>query len=427
MTEAERKKAMKMILLTASLGGLAFLSFNNGLLLAYFSYLNVPSATILLLLASMPLTQFVFILPLSFLADFLGKKFIGNFGLIFSLFGYVLLIIASILPENFYTLLIGLGIVLFGLGTAMNMGNWFALLHPIIPEKIRGRFFGRLRLTWQSIGIVLTLFFIYMLEQFPYLRMYQTVLVIVSIFLAVRILFYQHIPELEKPVPPKESFLKTLMNVIAIPDYISFCSYCFLLIFFTTACPQIFSLIEKDVLSFTKTEIVFIGNLLIVGALAGFVLGGRMVDKLGTKYVFMFCHFGFGAIIILFLLRSLLPGKIIVIVGILTLLFGLVQAASGIAMTSEILVLMPKENKSLAIGLWLTLINAGAGLSGIISSTFLELNLINPEWSLFGLQMSSYDGLLLMFGTMVILMTVTLGLIPSMIRKTPAAWIPQST
>ena len=416
-----------MILLTASLGGLAFLSFNNGLLLAYFSYLNVPSATILLLFASMPLTQFVFMLPLSFLADFLGKKFIGNIGLIFSLFGFILLILASILPENFNIWMIGVGIVLFGLGTAMNMGNWFALLHPIIPEKIRGRFFGRLRLTWQSLGIVLTLLFIYMLEQFPYLRMYQAVLVIVSIFLTVRILFYQHIPELEKPVPPKESLLKTLINVIAIPDYISFCSYCFLLTFFTGACPQIFSLIEKDVLSFTKTEIVFIGNLLIVGALAGFVIGGRMVDKLGTKYVFMFCHFGFGAIIILFLLRSLLPGKIIVIVGILTLLFGLVQAASGIAMTSETLVLTPKENKSLAIGLWLTLINAGAGLSGMISSTALELNLINPEWSLFGLQMNSYDGLLLMFGTMVLLMTVTLGLIPSMIKKTPAAWIPQST
>ena len=40
MTEAERKKAMRMILLTASLGGLSFLSFNNGLILAYFSYLN---------------------------------------------------------------------------------------------------------------------------------------------------------------------------------------------------------------------------------------------------------------------------------------------------------------------------------------------------------------------------------------------------
>ena len=142
MTEAERKKAMNMILLTASLGGLAFLSFNNGLLLAYFSYLNAPSSTIQLLLASMPLTQFVFMLPLSFLVDFLGKKFIGNIGLIFSFFGFILLIFASILPENFNIWIIGTGIVLFGLGTAMNMGNWFALLHPIIPEKIRGRFLG---------------------------------------------------------------------------------------------------------------------------------------------------------------------------------------------------------------------------------------------------------------------------------------------
>ena len=152
-----------------------------------------------------------------------------------------------------------------------------------------------------------------------------------------------------------------------------------------------------------------------------------MVDKMGTKYVFMFCHFGFGTILILFLLRSLFPGKIIVFVGILTLLFGLVQAASGIAMTSETLVLIPQENKSLATGLWFTLYSGGAGLSGILSSKALELNLINPEWSLFGLLMSRYDGLLLMFGTMVLLMTVTLGLIPSMVKKTPAAWIPQST
>jgi len=427
MTEAEAKKAMRMIVLTASLGGLSYLSINNGLLLAYFSYLNVPSATILLLLALMPLAQFVFMLPFSFLADILGKKIIGNIGLISSFFGFVLIIFASVLPDIFHIWIIGLGMVLFGIGTAMTLGNWFALLHPIIPEKIRGRFFGRLRLTWQSIGIVLTLFFIYILDQFPSLGMYQAVLAIISILMAFRIMFYQKIPELDKPAPPKQSFLKTLMNVISIPDYISFCSYCFLLTFFTAACPQIFNLIEKDVLNFSKTEIVFIGNLLIVGALVGFVLGGRMVDKLGTKYVFMFCHFGFGAILILFLLRSLFPGKTIVFVGVLTLLFGLVQAASGLAMTSETLVLIPKENKSLATGLWFTLYTGGTGLSGITSSKALELNLINPEWELFGMPMSNYDGLLLMFGTMVLLMTVTLGLIPSVIKKTPAAWIPQST
>ncbi|GIT08862.1 MAG: hypothetical protein CM1200mP30_24920 [Pseudomonadota bacterium] len=81
-------------------------------------------------------------------------------------------------------------------------------------------------------------------------------------------------------------------------------------------------------------------------------------------------------ILILFLLRSLFPGEIIFIVGILTLLFGLVQAASGIAMTSETLVLIPLENKSLATGLWFTLYSGGAGLSGIMSSKALELNQI---------------------------------------------------
>ena len=167
MTDAETKKAMRMIVLTASLGGLSYLSFNNGLLLAYISYLNVPSATILLLLALMPMAQFVFVIPFSFLADIFGKKIIGNIGLISSLFAYVLLIVASFLPENSYIWIIVTGIVLFGIGSAMTLGNWFALLHPIIPEKIRGRFFGRLRLTWQSIGIVVTLLFIYTLEQFP--------------------------------------------------------------------------------------------------------------------------------------------------------------------------------------------------------------------------------------------------------------------
>ena len=58
-TEAETKKAMRMIVLTAYLGGLSYLYINNGLLLAYFSYLNIPSATILLLLALMPLDPMV--------------------------------------------------------------------------------------------------------------------------------------------------------------------------------------------------------------------------------------------------------------------------------------------------------------------------------------------------------------------------------
>ena len=91
----------------------------------------------------------------------------------------------------------------------MTLGNWFALLHPIIPENIRGRFFGQLRLTWQSIGILFTLIVIYILELYPTLEMYQAILGIITILMLLRMFFYQQIPELDKSTAKKESFRKS--------------------------------------------------------------------------------------------------------------------------------------------------------------------------------------------------------------------------
>ena len=95
-------------------------------------------------------------------------------------------------------------------------------------------------------------------------------------------------------------------------------------------------------------------------------------------------------------------------------------------MTSEALALIPVENKSLATGLWFTLYSAGAGLSGILSGQALELGLLSNSWTWQGHQMTHYDGLLLFCVAMILLLTVTLGLIPSFIKKTPASWIPHN-
>jgi len=426
MSDTETKAAIRMILLTASLGGMSYLSFTNGLLLAYFSHLGIPSATILILLALLPISQFVFTIPFSYISDLFGKKLIGNLGMILSIFGFFLMIISSFFPQYYKTWIVGFGIIVFGTGSAMTIGNWFALLQPIIPENIRGRFFGRLRLTWQSVGIIFTLLVIYILEHYPTLKMHQTVLGVITFLMVVRMIFYRHIPELEKIILKKQTFRKSFLKVLTIPEYLPFCAYCFLLTLFTGTCPQIFNLIEKDVLHFTKVEIVFIGNLLVIGALAGFVLGGRMVDRFGTKYVFLLCHFGFATILFLFLWRAFFTDGIQIYIGILTILFGMVQAASSIAMTSETLALIPQENKSLATGLWFTLYSGGTGLSGILSGQALELGLLSNSWTWMGHHMTHYDGLLLFCVTMILLMTVTLGLIPSFIKKTPASWIPHN-
>ena len=86
MSDLETKNAIRMILLTASLGGMSYLSFNNGLLLSYFSHLGIPSATILILLSILPLTTFLVIIPFSYFSDIFGKKRIGMIGMVFSFF-----------------------------------------------------------------------------------------------------------------------------------------------------------------------------------------------------------------------------------------------------------------------------------------------------------------------------------------------------
>ena len=426
MTDTETKKAIRMIMISASLGGLGFLSFQNGFLLAYFANLGIPSSSILFLLSLLPVSQFIFMIPCSYLSDNYGKKFIGSIGHVFCICGFLVLMSAGFISKYYLFWIVGIGIVIFGIGIAMTIGSWFALIHPIIPKNIRGRFFGNLRFTWQSIGFIFTLFVIYILGKNSNNEIYQYVIGIITLCYALRVFFYQRIPELDKIRLKRESFLKSLYKVVNIPQLLPFCSYCFLLTLFTGACPQLFNLIEKDVIQMEKVNIVFVGNLLVVGALAGFFIGGLLVDKIGTKYVFLICHFGFGSIIFIFLFRNYFPIEIKFFVGMLTIMFGLVQAASGIAMTSETLYLIPNENKSLATGLWFTLYSGGIGLSGILCAQALNLGILSEQWSLWGLIMSSYDSLLLLCGTMVLMMTVTLGLIPSFLKKTPARWIPQN-
>ena len=171
----------------------------------------------------------------------------------------------------------------------------------------------------------------------------------------VRIPIFWSIPEVEKSSSSKESFFQALVKVLRIPGYLPFCAYCFLLMLFTGACPMIFSLLEKEVLGFSDDRIVLIGNLMALGGMLGFVLGERMLDRFGTKYVFLCFHFGFSAVLLLVLTRGILMISPLFLMALLTEAFGMIQAASGIAMTSETFSFITSENKSLSTGLWMTL------------------------------------------------------------------------
>ncbi len=204
MTEAKNSRNQTVtrvypaVFITASLGGLSFLAFSNGLLLAYFSRLEISSSEILLLLALPSILQFMLVLVFSYLSDRVGKKLIGATGLFCSASAFYLFWQAGF-SEGFWRHSFSVvGVFFFGIGMAMSFSNWFAMLHPLIPQQIRGRFFGRLRLTWQGFGFLFSLLVFYLLEQNPGLEVYHWVLGFLVLFLMVRIPIFWSIPEVEK-------------------------------------------------------------------------------------------------------------------------------------------------------------------------------------------------------------------------------------
>ncbi len=422
--DPRKKRAMRAIIYAQCAGAPASIFFINGFMLTYFSGLGFSSATVLLLLTLPNLLPVLIMIPAALVSDRLGMKKVGTIGLFGTIFGFFLVTIAGSFPYDLMKQAVIAGIIIFGTGIAVFASNFYALLYPIIPDNIRGRYFGKMRLSWQSASIILTLIASALLKINSSIPMFQLVLATATILLAIRMIFYFRIPELENQEKPRQGIVSSLRHIIGIPNFMPFCSYLFLITLCTGSLPWIFGLLEKDVLGFEKGIIVLMGTLLLIGSLGGFYLGGKMVDRYGTKYVFLIGHFTYGLILFLVLARDWFPMPYIVLIAICTAMFGLIQAASGIAFTSELFVLIPAKNRSLSTAFATTLQMGGLALSGLIFSKVIDLKILSDRWVLLGKSMSMYDAIFLGCGIGIILLIVTLGLVPSIVKN--AQWIPRA-
>jgi MFS family permease len=165
--------------------------------------------------------------------------------------------------------------------------------------------------------------------------------------------------------------------------------------------------------------------MLSVGTIAGFFIGGKMVDHLGAKPVFLGSHIVFALSLAGVLLRDSFPFPPLFVLGAFSLCLGATQGAAGIAGTSELLALIPPENKSLSTGFNIVLSSAGLSLAGLFNGYLLKMNVLPQGWRFFGHSMSTYDTLLAGFAVLSVLMAATIGLVPT-IRNLRSQWLPQN-
>ena len=420
-----QRRAMRMATLAQCFGALGLCSFTCGIVLVYLTSLGYSSAGIMFLLALPTLCEALLRLPLAYLADQWGKRRLGRLGILCSVVGYAGLWLGGI-PEagGLRHLLVISGLVVYGVGLSAFGAGWYALLSPIVPQPVRGRFFGRLRLTWQVVAVIFAFIATLILSKTSPFYVFLLVLLAINLGLLTRYPFYSRLPELEKPRPAELRLLPTLRAILPVNNFASFCCYVFLLMLFTACVPTCFGLIEKQVLNLGDRLVVVFGNLTMVGSIFGFWAGGKAVDRWGTKVVFVGCHLLYGLVIGAFMLRTAVPGLMLVWIGLLHVAFGIAYAGSSIAIATEMLALVPPLHKSLSTSLNVMLMQIGIALSGLLSGWMLKLGVFAAEWQLGPLTMTRYDSILFCCSGMVVLLVVTLGLVPSVIRK--AEWFPRS-
>jgi MFS family permease len=419
----EIKRALRIITIGQCAGLIGPLLFGNGFMLAYVLRLGAPAYRILFLFALMPLISMALTLPFSRLADRAGKRRLGGAGLAVSIAGFLLLPLAAFAPHSAEKWLMA-GILIFSIGNTANGASWFALLSPIVPEEIRGRWFGQMRTAWQTTAILFSTGVAALLHRFTDIGFFQLVLVAAGLLMIVRLILYMQIPELEPACPPRDGFFKTLGAILRFPGYLRFCIYIFLLTF-VFAGGGLLGLLSKEVLGFSDSQLVMMGNLGAIGSIAGFYLGGRTVDRFGAKPVFLSGHILLFLTLAGILLRGFLPLPAAVTMGVLSFVCGAIGGANGIASTSELLALIPPENKSLSTGFNLTLMAAGASLAGLLNGQLLKMDVLPAQWTLLGHTLSAYDVLLAGFMVMTVLMAAALGLVPK-IRGLRSQWFPQN-
>jgi hypothetical protein len=300
----------------------------------------------------------------------------------------------------------------------MFASGWFALLDGIVPASMRGRFFGKLRFSWQLTGVGVTAACsLFLGDRSPLGAFYGVLAVAVLAAFASGTLYQVGIPEVVAESPVVEGPMDTLLRVLRAPSYLPFCAYVFLITTVTATLPAVFGLLERNHLGMGDQVVVWLGNSGMLGCVAGFWIGGRAVDRWGTKLVFLGAHFGYALALGLFLVRDAVPLGAAAWLGALHFAFGLVYAASTIAISTEMLALAPSGNKPLATSVCWALTQAGTALCGMLSAGLLGSGMLQERWLLGSLALSAYDAILLMASAMVLLLAVTLGLVPSVIGK----------
>ncbi len=362
------------------------------------------------------LSSCLLVLPFALLSDRLGVKRQTTLSV---LAGAVLLLLAATAPwwGNFggSLLLVALG----GFAVAMSAytAAWFPLLEQVVPAAERGLFFGRLRFAWQLVAALFIAGSGLFIGRLATIGRLQAIIVLAALASLGRAVYVSRIRLADPRMPRILRFREALLDALGNKGLTGFGVYLFFLYLAANGTVPVIFVFARNQLLLADRFVVLLSTAAMAGLIAGFPLGGRLVQRHGAKGVLLAAHIGFA--LLNFLLLGVKPGnpRAALLLGGILAMNGLLFASASIAVSSEILCLASPANKAVSIALGQSLYAAGMGGSRLLASLLLGSGILAESWTLGTLQFSRYHSLFLFFGCSVIVAMLLLVQVPGMVRE----------
>ncbi len=307
-------------------------------------------------------------------------------------------------------------LLVFAICLSAYTAAWFPLLERVVPVTERGLFFGRMRFSWQLVATVFVFASSWFVGRFATVGRLQVIITLAALGSLGRAYYIARI-ELD-PRPPAFSRMRTaLAEVLNNRALCGFGVYLFFLYLAVNATTPVIFVFARNHLLLEDRLVILLSAVSMLGLIAGFPLGGRLVHRYGAKGILLAAHLGFGALnFALLLVHESGPLAVAGVAAVLAAC-GLLIAGASIAVSSELLALANPAEKAVSIAFGYSLYAAGLGGSRMLASLLLGSGILAETWQFGGQVFSRYHSLFLAFGCGTILAMILLVQVPGLVRR----------
>ncbi len=274
---------------------------------------------------------------------------------------------------------------------------WFPMLHDLVPAERRGRFFGKMRAVWRTTGFATVLLCSMLLGPEGSLGQFRIAIACMIALSLVSNLLFAKIPANRSTVIDDAAYgnwRDHIRRILRRREVLSFAGYFILLGFAMGFLAQPLVLYVES-LGFSPRANLAISGCSMLGAVLALLIAGKLVDRLGTKRMFLTAHLAIFVLCIVTIVAGTLPrGAATILLPATLVVFGATGAIAGLACTAQLFHLAPDRGRAFFMSLGMIVMLVGPSMAPLTAGLVLRAVPANQVVNILGLHLNVFQVML---------------------------------